>query len=112
MEESGEAMNIRMGEGAVRCRISCEELKVLLAGKKLEEPLILAGKPILLTIDPAGESLALIYEEGRIGLKVSENLLKELDQKGRQKNGIAQEVGGASLSLQVDLKTYAKAGRG
>lgn len=112
MEKGGEAMNIRMGDGAVRCRISCEELKVLLAGKKLEEPLILAGKPILLTIDPAGEGLALIYEESRIGLKAPMHLLKELDEKGRQKDGIVQEVGGASLSLQVDLKTYAKAGRG
>jgi hypothetical protein len=111
MEKGGRKMNIRMGDGAVRCRISCEELEFLLTGKKLEEPLTLAGKPVLLTIDPAGEKLSLIYEEGRIGLKAPMNLLKELDQKGRQKSGVVQEVGGASLSLQVDLKTYAKAGR-
>ncbi len=101
-------MNIRFGEGDIRFRISCEELAQLLAGKKIEEALTLAGKPVLLTVDPSGEGLDFIYEEGRIGLRVSMGSLEELDRLGRKKNGIVSEIGGASLSLQVDLKTYAK----
>jgi len=104
-------MNIRIGDGTVRCRISREELELLLTGKKIEEALILAGKPVLLTIDPSGEGLEFIYEDGRIGLRASMEALAELERMGRKKSGIAGEIGGASLSLQVDLKTYAKASR-
>jgi len=100
-------MNIRLGGGAVRFRISREELKVLRAGKKLEERLILAGKPVLLAIDPSGTKLDFTYQEDWIGLKVSPDSLQELDQRGRSKAGISGNAGGTAVSLQVDLKTYA-----
>jgi hypothetical protein len=106
----GAKMNIRIGEGAVRFRISTEELKLLLAGKKLEERLTLAGKPVLLAIDPFGgdKALELLYRRGHIGLKVSPDSLQELDQGGRSKEGISAATDGGTLSLQVDLKTYAR----
>lgn len=107
-------MNIRIGEGAVRFRISCEELELLLTGKNLEETLILAGKPVLLTVEPSGEGgeLGLVYEEGRIGLRASSASLQELNQKGRQKGGLSYDIGGSAVSLQVDLKTYSRAKQG
>jgi hypothetical protein len=103
-------MNVRFGEGAVRFRISTEELALLLAGKKIEEPLILAGKHVLLTLDPSGtgKELDFVYEDGRIGLKASKSSLEELDRQGRQKDGIASQSDGSAISLQVDLKTYSR----
>lgn len=105
-------MNFRIGEGIVRCRISCEELELLLTGKQLEETMTLAGKPVLLTLDPSGKDLELIYEEGRIGLRAPKDSLKALDRKGQQKSGIVSNTGGATLSLQVDLKTYSRKSSG
>ena len=107
-------MNVRFGEGAVRFRISCEELQSLLGGNKLEESLTLAGKEVLLTIDPSGadQVLDLIYDQGRIGLKTSLYSLRALDQEGRQKEGIINNVGGSALSLQVDLKSYSRQKQG
>jgi hypothetical protein len=99
-------MNIRIGEGAVRFRISAAELKLLLAGKKLEERLILSGKPVLLVIDPSGTGLDFIFQEDRIALNVPPNSLLELEQRGRSKEGISANIGGTAVSLQVDLKTY------
>lgn len=103
-------MNIRLGEGAVRFKISCEELKCLLAGKKIEDLLTFSDKQLLLTVDPSGtgQELDFVYEEGRIGLKIPRILLEELDRKGRQKDGIVSQLGGSAISLQVDLKTYSR----
>ena len=103
-------MNIRIGEGAVRFRISEDELKTLLSGKKLEERLVLSGSPVLLTIDPTGGDVALdfIYEPGHIGLRVSPDCLRTLDQGGRSKGGVSESADDTVISLQVDLKTYAR----
>ena len=107
-------MNIRMGDGGIRFRISCEELAALLQGKMVEELLNLAGKAVQLAIDPSGEGgeLSLIYEEGRISLKVSRDILQGLDQQGRKKEGAIHDMNGSPVSLQVDLKTYSRAKRG
>lgn len=101
-------MNVRFGDGIVRFRISHEELQLLLTGKRIEEPLSLAGKTVLLTIDSSGtnDALNLIYDQDRIGLKTSLDYLRELDRKGRQKEGIINDDNGSVLSLQVDMKTY------
>jgi hypothetical protein len=104
-------MNIRLGEGAVRFRISCGELKLLLAGERLEERLTLAGRPVLLTIEPSGAELEFIYEDGHIGLRAPLHSLTELD-SGRNKEGVSANTGGTALSLQVDLKTYARTKQG
>lgn len=103
-------MNVRFGGGTVRFRISYEELQLLLTGKKIEETLTLAGKTVLLTIDPSadGETLDFIYDAGLIGLKVSKSSLQGLDENGRKKGGIVSNIGGLSISLQVDLKTYSR----
>ncbi len=106
-------MNIRMGGGSVRYRISCEELRRLLEGGRVEETLVLAGKPVLLTVESSGgDELICIYEEGWIGLKTPKKSLQELEQKGRRKEGIVSTADGSTLSLQVDLKTYLQTKQG
>lgn len=102
-------MNVRLGEGAVRFRISCEELERLLAGKKLMETLVFSAQRIVFTIDPSGEDMATLFEDGHLGLSVSRLHLDTLNKKGRQKNGIVKTIDGIALSLQVDLKTYPRA---
>jgi len=101
-------MNIRIGEGDVRFRVSCEDLKVLLSGKKLEEKLVLAGTPVSLVIEPSGTKLDFIYAPDRIGLKVPQGMLQSLDESGRNKEGISGDTGGTRISLQVDLKSYSR----
>jgi hypothetical protein len=103
-------MNVKLEEGALRFRISDEELRTLLQGYGLSVSLTIAGKTLSAFIVPGDPAAGFspLYEQDNIRLQVPPEKLKELERLGRSRDGIFQECGGVLVSLQVDFRTQKK----
>jgi hypothetical protein len=104
-------MNVKIEEGALRFRISDDEMKMLLLGNSLSVSLNIAGNTLSAGIAPgdvaAGFSLG--YEQGNIRLYISRDKIRDLEDLGRSRDGISQECSGVIVSLQVDFRTQKSA---
>lgn len=98
-------MKLKLDSRSLRFKITGDELQKLRAGEDLQEAINIAGNVLGLVIDPSGDAVALNYEEGAIRLMVSSALVKELEDKGRSKEGIKSDIDGLTVFLQVDART-------
>ena len=103
-------MNVRLGEAAIRFRISVDELACLLSGRALHETVAVGVHHIHLSIQvEAGSSpLRCVIKGDDIILYISANDCELLNTK-RSKQGVGTRGGATEIAIQVDLKSY-KAG--
>ncbi len=103
-------MNVRIEEQNLRFKISEDELAMLLSGRSLSVRVGFAGKALIATIDPenVGEvmetRLSLDDNEVHLNLLIPPSSVQKLSDMGRSRTGLQQEVNGASVSIQVDLR--------
>ncbi len=107
-------MNIRFETGSIRFKISCEELTLLLSGRNIHESINLISHSLSFCISAAAETTVMILEANAqtISLTVPAHILKELEAKGRQRDGVSQNLSDTEISLQVDVKSYSRSMRG
>lgn len=102
-------MNIRIEEQNLRFKISEDELFLLLDRRSIHERVQIMDKTLVVTISPDKDNEGIepkfvINEfEASLNLYVSPEKLKELSNISPSKNGLCQEIGGLSLTLQVDM---------
>lgn len=110
-------MKVRIEEQNLRFKISEEDLNTLLEGHCLHVKNSLLDKTLVATINPQGQGTALepklILDDGEayLNLLISPARVQELSDLGRSRVGLYEEVGGLSVSLQVDLREDSRKSR-
>ncbi|PCI99933.1 MAG: hypothetical protein COB14_05130 [Alphaproteobacteria bacterium] len=103
-------MNVRFEEQNIRFKISEEELKQLMQGHIVRVSLGLLVNSMIALINPnaLGEGMevkqVLDGDTSYITLLVPSNVLVDLHNMGKNRDGIVVQQGELSLSLQVDVR--------
>lgn len=104
-------MNVRLENQNIRFKITGEELEKLLRGDCLHIDLNLLDKNLIALINPKGladvmeAKLAVDEEDIYLSLLVPPDYIQKLANMGRSKEGLQQEIGKLTITLQVDLKS-------
>ncbi len=107
-------MNVKIKEQNLCFKISEIELNTLLKGHSVHAKVVLLGHTMVIAINPNGENdrlmtkLVLDQSEAYLNLIVSHRLLKELESKGRSREGVHQIIDDVTISLQVDVRKDAR----
>lgn len=100
-------MNLRLAPGSLRFKVDREELDRLLSGETLEALVPFSERTFGFRIVPteAVGSMEPDYTGKQVILRIAPLQLKMLGDKGRSKEGLEEEVGGVTVSLQVDIRS-------
>jgi len=99
-------MNLRLSENSFRFRVTPEDLDILLQGQGVGQKVFLGKESFEYMISPvlAGE-MNLEIESAKFNLSVPHQVLEELRDLGRSKEGVSVVQGDVGISLQLDIKT-------
>ena len=103
-------MNVKIKEQDLRFKITEEELNQLLDNHCLHLKVEFPGKEFVVTINPQEQGkdmepkLVLDQSETYLQLVVPATALQDLSEMGRSRGGLKQQIGGVSVSLQVDVR--------
>lgn len=102
-------MKLRIENQNLRFKISEDELKYLLEGYPVHTKVILMDKMIVAIINPTGRGgtmeakLVLDFHDAYLNLLVPPLMVQELSDMGKSREGLKQNIGDVSVSLQVDM---------
>lgn len=103
-------MNVKIEEQKLRFKISEDELKTLLKGNPVNAKVTLFDKILVTTINPHGRDkimepkLVLDRQDVYLNLLIPPTVVQELFDMGQSREGLKKEIGGISISLQVDMR--------
>ena len=100
-------MNVKISSTALCFKITASELERLKNAETLLETLSIGRRKLSIAVDPAGvrDDFIVSYDEDTVRLLVSMAKVRELADLGRSRDGLEQDIGGLSVSLQVDFRT-------
>lgn len=99
-------MNLRISENHFRFRVTPDDLDALLSGQRLEQKFAIGGKDFQYGISPSiSDGMRLDVEPAKISLCVPHQMLEELCNLGRSKEGLFVAQGDIEVALQLDIKT-------
>lgn len=103
-------MNLKISENNFRFRIAPDDLDRLLRGQDVDQRVCLGAHCFTYRISPASAGTKMELEMAIAGfcLTVPREILEELRDMGRSKNGVSVKQGDVDISLQVDIKTQMK----
>jgi predicted nucleic acid-binding protein len=95
-------MNLKIEDQHLTFKITQDELRTLLETK----PLSIETSLLSITISPAGQGNVLqsTLSANLLTLVISPNILKELSEMGKNRDGITKQIGDLSITIQVDIR--------
>ncbi|MGH1378752.1 MAG: DUF7009 family protein [Alphaproteobacteria bacterium] len=108
-------MNIRIEEQKIRFKISEEELKELMEGHIINSHIDFMANSMTVLINPnaLGDNMEVkhVFDDDMsyITLLVPSHILSDLNDMGKNRDGVSAKQGEVSLSLQVDVRKDTRA---
>lgn len=95
-------MNLKIEDQHLTFKIIQEELNTLLE----QMPLSIETTLLSVIISPTGQSKTIqsTLKADSLTLVISPELLQELSNMGRNREGITQQIDGLSITLQIDIR--------